>query len=422
MKCRFCGTRLDAPCVDGDTAMHSKESHVFLDLGTAPPSNAFLTSEELAAPETWFPLKLYTCPTCLLVQVDEVQSRAEIFSSDYVYFSSYSRSWLEHAQRYVDAVVNRLDLGTNSLVVEVASNDGYLLQYVSEHGIPCVGIEPTNSTAQAARERGIETISEFFGQRFAQDFVASRRKADLIVANNVLAHVPDLNDFVSGLAITLSREGAITIEFPHLQQLVAQRQFDTVYHEHFSYFSLHTVRTVFATYGLRVWDVERLSTHGGSLRVWASHNTSHHRDTDAVIEVLAEERAAGMLELDYYRGFQTQADEVKDDLLSFLLEQRRLGCKVVGYGAAAKGNTLLNYAGVRRDLLPYVVDASPHKQGRYLPGSRIPVVTERQLRTDRPDIVLILPWNLREEITSQLAYIREWGGRFATAVPRMVIS
>ncbi|SFS05871.1 Putative zinc binding domain-containing protein [Dyella sp. OK004] len=422
MKCRFCGTRLDDTHVDGDTAARGKESQIFLDLGTAPPSNAFLTREELAAPETWFPLKLYTCPTCLLVQVDEVQSHAAIFSPDYVYFSSYSRSWLAHAEHYVNTVVRRLGLSTDSLVVEIASNDGYLLQYVSGCGIPCIGIEPTASTAQAARERGIETISEFFGQRFAQDFVASRRKADLIVANNVLAHVPDLNDFVSGLATALAPQGTVTIEFPHLQQLVAQRQFDTVYHEHFSYFSLHTVRTVFATHGLRIWDVEQLPTHGGSLRIWASHDTSHHQNTNAVTAVLAEERAAGMLELDYYRGFQTQADEVKDGLLLFLLEQRRLGCKVIGYGAAAKGNTLLNYAGVRPDLLPYVVDASPHKQGRYLPGSRIPVVAEQQLRTDRPNIVLILPWNLREEITSQLAYIREWGGRFATAVPHMVIS
>jgi len=404
MKCRFCAT----PLLD-----------VFLDLGTAPPSNAFLSAEALAAPETWFPLKLYTCRNCLLVQVDEVQSHAQLFPPDYAYFSSYSRSWLAHAERYVDAAVERLGLDTSSLVMEIASNDGYLLQYVTARGIPCVGIEPTAGTAQVASARGIETIVEFFGQTFAQGFVAQRRHADLIVANNVLAHVPDLNDFVAGLATALAPQGVVTVEFPHLQKLISQCQFDTVYHEHFSYFSLHTVREVLAAHGLRMWDVEPLPTHGGSLRVWVAHGAGAYRETDAVAAVLAAEKTAGMLDLDYYLGFQAEADTVKDGLLAFLLEQRRAGRRVAGYGAAAKGNTLLNYAGVRHDLLPYVVDASPHKQGCFLPGSRIPVVAEDRLRAERPDFVLILPWNLKLEITEQLAYIREWNGRFVTAVPQM---
>jgi len=412
MKCRYCCATLDDPLLD----------NVFLDLGTAPPSNAFLTRDALSAPEWYFPLKLRTCPRCLLVQVDEVQSRTALFAPDYVYFSSYSRSWLAHAERYVEQVVSKLGLGSDSLVVEIASNDGYLLQYVAARGIPCVGIEPTAGTASAAQAKGIDTLIEFFGYGFAQRFIAQRRHADLIVANNVLAHVPDLNDFVAGLACTLAEQGVVTVEFPHLQQLVAQHQFDTVYHEHFSYFSLHTVRTVFAAHGLRIWDVEQLSTHGGSLRIWAAHAGSSYHDTPAVAVLLADEEAAGMLGMDYYRGFQAKADTVKNDLLGYLLQQRRDGRKVAGYGAAAKGNTLLNYAGIRSDLLPYVVDASPHKQGRYLPGSRIPVLAEEHLHAERPDIVLILPWNLRQEITEQLAYIREWGGRFATAVPTMVVS
>ncbi|MEO6690532.1 MAG: class I SAM-dependent methyltransferase [Dokdonella sp.] len=412
MKCRFCATTLDDPLLD----------NVFVDLGTAPPSNAFLSQDALSRPELHFPLKLHTCPRCLLVQVDEVQAHGELFAPNYAYFSSYSASWLAHAERYVERAATRLDLDKYSLVVEIASNDGYLLQYVRARGISCVGIEPTAGTAAVARSRDIDTIIEFFGHAFARRFVEERRRADLIVANNVLAHVPDLNDFVAGMAELLAPQGVITVEFPHLQQLVAQRQFDTIYHEHFSYFSLHAVRTVFAAHGLRVWDVETLPTHGGSLRVWAAHDGAARSETPAVSALFAEEKAAGMLGLDYYRGFQAAADAVKNGLLAFLLDQQRSGLRVAGYGAAAKGNTLLNYAGVRRDLLPYVVDASPHKQGRYLPGSRIPVVAEQHLRDDRPDIVLILPWNLREEIAGQLGYIREWGGRLATAVPTMMVS
>lgn len=407
MKCRFC----QAPLHD-----------VFLDLGSAPPSNAFLSADDLNAPETYFPLRLFTCAECHLVQVDEVQKHDALFSSDYVYFSSYSRTWLAHAERYVALAVERLHLGPHSLVMEVASNDGYLLQYVKARGIPCVGIEPTAGTAAAARARGIETIEQFFGEHFAHDFAATRRAADLIVANNVLAHVPELNDFVSGLSAALAPQGVITIEFPHLLQLVAQRQFDTVYHEHYSYFSFHTAQRVFAAHGLRVWDVEKLPTHGGSLRLWVCRNDAAHRDTPAVAALLAKENAVGMLSIDYYHGFQPLADGIKNDFLAFLIDCKREGKQVVGYGAAAKGNTLLNYAGVRPDLLQYVVDASPHKQGRYLPGSRIPAVAEARIRETRPDFVVILPWNLRDEITTQLAYIHEWGGKFVTAVPKLVVT
>lgn len=406
MKCRHCA----APLHD-----------VFLDLGSAPPSNAFLTADALGAPETWFPLKLFTCRHCLLVQVDEVQSHAALFAPDYVYHSSFSRSWLAHAERYVEYAAARLKLGRNSLVMEIASNDGYLLQYVAALGIPCVGIEPTTGTANVARQKGIETLERFFGCQFAAEFVRERRAADLIVANNVLAHVPDINDFVAGLAQALTAEGTITVEFPHLMELVAKRQFDTVYHEHFSYLSFHTVRRIFAVHGLEIWDVEQLPTHGGSLRIWAAHTHSQHAEMPAVSELLRIEVEAGMHDNAYYQGFQAQADAVKNDCLGFLLEQRRAGRTIAGYGAAAKGNTLLNYAGVRPDLLPYVVDASPHKQGHWLPGSRIPVVAESRLREERPDFVLILPWNLRDEITAQLSYIREWGGQFVVAVPQLAI-
>lgn len=404
MKCRYC---------------HSPLHDVFLDLGSAPPSNAFLSADDLNAPETYFPLRLYTCSDCHLVQVDEVQKHDALFSSDYVYFSSYSSTWLAHAERYVAHVVERLQLGPHSLVMEIASNDGYLLQYVNARGIPCIGIEPTAGTATAARERGIETLEQFFGERFAQDFAATRRKADLVVANNVLAHVPELNDFVAGLSAVLAPQGVITVEFPHLMQLIAQCQFDTVYHEHFSYYSFHTVQRIFASHGLRIWDVEELPTHGGSLRLWVCHADAGHHETPSVAALLAKEAAAGMLVMDYYHGFQPVADGIKNAFLSFLLDCKRIDKQVVGYGAAAKGNTLLNYAGVRPDLLNYVVDASPHKQGHCLPGSRIPVVAETCIRETRPDFVVIFPWNLREEITAQLGYVREWGGKFVTAVPAL---
>ncbi|MEO7433193.1 MAG: class I SAM-dependent methyltransferase [Dokdonella sp.] len=407
MKCRFCAALL---------------SDVFLDLGSAPPSNAFLSESDLGAAELYFPLRLYTCARCHLVQVDEVQKHDALFAGDYVYFSSFSRSWLAHAKRYVEVAVKRLGLDGHSLVVEVASNDGYLLQYVKASGIPCVGIEPTSGTAAAARELGIESIDRFFGCALAHEFVADRGCADLIIGNNVLAHVPDLNDFVSGLSTMLAPQGVITVEFPHLMQLVAQGQFDTVYHEHFSYFSFHTAQRVFEKHGLRIWDVEELETHGGSLRLWVCRQPAAHRTLPSVDKMLKGESARGMNSMDYYHGFQSRADTIKNDFLVFLLEAKKAGKQVAGYGAAAKGNTLLNYAGVRSDLLAYVVDASPHKQGRYLPGSRIPVVGEAHLRTRRPDFVVILPWNIKAEIAAQLEYIRSWGGKILTIIPKLELT
>jgi SAM-dependent methyltransferase len=349
-----------------------------------------------------------------------VQSHDAIFDNEYVYFSSYSSSWLDHARRYVDEATTRLGLDASSLVMEIASNDGYLLQYVKDRGIPCVGIEPTGGTAEAARAKGVETIGEFFGNDFARRFVADRGKADLIIANNVFAHVPDVNDFAAGLANALASDGTITIEFPHLMQLVAERQFDTVYHEHFSYFSLHTAAAILAAQGLDVWDVQELPTHGGSLRLWVSH-AGKRTPTERLEDLLCREREAGMLDNVYYSDFQRKADDVKNDCLRFLIEQRAAGKRVAAYGAAAKGNTLLNYAGVRQDLLPFVVDASPYKQGKWLPGSRIPVVDETRLREEKPDFILILPWNLRQEIMAQLDYAREWGAHFVVAVPRLEV-
>ena len=408
MKCRHCAADLH---------------DVFADLGTAPPSNAFLCRQDLDRAELYFPLKVFTCALCHLVQVDEVQRHDELFSSDYVYFSSFSSSWLDHARRYVEQVVPRLNLGPQSLVMEVASNDGYLLQYVQERGIPCVGIEPTTSTAQVARQKGIESLEWFFGNSFAREFVSTRRQADLILGNNVLAHVPDINDFVGGFREALTPEGCVTVEFPHLLRLVQHNQFDTIYHEHFSYLSFHTAQAVFERQGLMVWDVEELPTHGGSLRVWAQHQAHEvvRPPTERVSQMLTQEAEAGMFEPMFYRGLQIKLDRLKDDLLSFLLDAKRRGKRVMGYGAAAKGNTLLNYAGVRADLLPAVVDASPHKQGRFLPGSRIPVFSPDVLDDMRPDYILILPWNLRHEVTTQLANVRQWGGRFVTAVPNLCI-
>ena len=407
MKCRHCLA-----------ALH-ETSDLFIDLGSVPPSNAFLRAEDLSRAETYYPLKVLACPHCRLVQVDEVQDCQALFSNDYVYFSSFSSSWLAHARAYVDHVTDRLSLSHGSLVMEVASNDGYLLQYVAERGIACVGVEPTASTAQAARAKGIETISEFFGAAFARRFATERGKADLVLGNNVLAHVPDINDFVAGLREVLTPAGCITLEFPHLLQLVQQAQFDTIYHEHFSYLSLHTVQRILVQQGMVVWDVQALPTHGGSLRVWAQHAANLRPATGRVAEMLREEAAAGMHQDDFYRSLQVRADAIKNELLVFLIEQKRAGKTVVGYGAAAKGNTLLNYAGIKPDLLPFVVDASPHKVGRYLPGSRIPVVGEAHLRDVRPDYVLVLPWNLREEIAAQLAYVRLWGGQLITAVPAL---
>lgn len=407
MKCRHCDQALRLP---------------FLDLGSAPPSNAYLSEAALHGPETWYPLRLLVCEACWLVQTEDHAGREQLFDADYAYFSSYSSSWLAHARTYVRAMRERLGLSAQSCVVEVAANDGYLLQYVREAGVPCYGIEPTASTAAAARAKGIEIVERFFGVALARELAAAGRQADLTAANNVLAHVPDINDFVAGFAVLLKEQGVATFEFPHLLRMVLECQFDTAYHEHYSYLSLTAVQRIFAANGLQVFDVEELSTHGGSLRVYAQRSDGgRHPVAPAVAALLAREQAAGLTHADFYTGFQREAERIKRELLEFLLQARRGGLKVGAYGAAAKGNTLMNFAGVRPDLLPYVVDLNPAKQGKYMPGSRIPIVSEDHLRRDRPDRVLILPWNLRTEITAQLAYIREWGGRFVTAVPRLSI-
>ncbi len=412
MKCRHCAQPLTLP---------------FLDLGSAPPSNAYLSEVALRAPEVWFPLRLLVCTHCWLVQTEDHAGREALFTQDYAYFSSFSASWLAHAQSYVHHTTERLGLNTASTVVEVAANDGYLLQYVQRAGIPCYGIEPTASTARAARAKGIEIIERFFGVALADELAAQGRQADVIAANNVLAHVPDINDFVAGFARLLKPTGVATFEFPHLLRMVQGCQFDTAYHEHYSYLSLTAVARIFAANGLAVIDVEELPTHGGSLRVWAAradqatHPHASGAGAERMRQLLATEQAAGMLQPGFYGDFQPQALRIKRELLTFLLQCQAQGQRVGAYGAAAKGNTLLNFAGVRADLLPWVVDANPAKQGQYLPGSRIPIVDEAHLRRERPDVVLILPWNLREEVARQLAYIREWGGRFAVAVPRMEI-
>ena len=408
MKCRHCHAPLSLP---------------FIDLGTAPPSNAYVTEAQLAAPEKWFPLRVFACTNCWLVQTEDYAHHAELFAGDYAYFSSFSQSWLAHAEAYVGNMARRFDLGPSSLVVEVASNDGYLLQYVKARGIPCLGVEPTAGTAQAARDKGIAVREAFFGVELAEQLVAEGCAADLTAANNVLAHVPDINDFVAGFARLLKPRGVATFEFPHLMRLVAEAQFDTVYHEHFSYLSLTALQRVFAHNGLAVFDVEEIPTHGGSLRVFAQRvDTQAREPTAAVAALLAREASAGVSGAAYYSDLQARAERIKDDLVSFLIEAKRAGKKVGAYGAAAKGNTLLNFAGVRADLLPWVVDRNPAKQGKYLPGSRIPVVDEARLLAERPDYVLVLPWNLGEEIKGQLGYARDWGAKFVVCVPRLEIT
>lgn len=403
MKCRHCGAEI---------------SLLLIDLGSAPPSNAYLTRVTMRRPEKWFPLKVLVCESCWLVQAESYSRAAELFNDEYAYFSSFSDQWLRHAQQYVSTMVNRFGLTTDGHVIEVASNDGYLLQYFKQRGIPCLGIEPTASTSAASRLKGIETIEEFFGFSLANRLAKQDRQADLMVANNVLAHVPDINDFAAGFVALLKPQGVVTFEFPHVMHLIEENQFDTIYHEHFSYLSFTTVVRILSANGLSVFDVEELGTHGGSLRVFAQRkDTGKHPINNKVSELLNREAAAGMDRASYYEGFQTHADTVKNDFLTFLLEAKRAGKTVAGYGAAAKGNTLMNYAGVRPDLLPYVVDRNLAKQGKFLPGCRIPIVAEAHLKLTQPDYVVILPWNLREEVMVQLAYIREWGGQFVTSVP-----
>ena len=407
MNCRHCGAALQRP---------------FLDLGSAPPSNAYLTLDTLHAPEQWFPLRVMVCEQCWLVQTEDFSRADALFAADYAYFSSFSDTWLKHAHQYVHAMVKRFGLRAQSTVVEIAANDGYLLQFVQQAGIPCLGIEPTAGTARAARKKGLEIIEDFFGVKLAQSLVQEGHAADLIAANNVLAHVPDINDFVRGFTILLKPQGVATFEFPHLLKLVRENQFDTVYHEHYSYLSLISVETILSSQGMQIFDVEHLPTHGGSLRVYAQRaDLGKHEQSDRVANLLQEENAAGMTGADFYAGLQEKAEQVKNDLLLFLIEAGRQGLSVAAYGAAAKGNTLLNFAGVRPDLVRYVVDRNPAKQGKFMPGSRIPIVDEAHLRQNKPDRVLILPWNLCGEVMQQLSYIKEWGGQFVTAVPQLKI-
>ncbi len=407
MKCRHCAAPLDKVC---------------LDLGSAPPSNAYLSEAALRAPEVWYPLRLLVCERCWLVQTEDHAGRDALFSDDYAYFSSFSSSWLAHAEAYVKAMRARFGLTPASLVSEVAANDGYLLRFVQGEGIPCYGIEPTASTARAARALGLDIVERFFGVELASELASAGRQVDLVAANNVLAHVPDINDFVAGFAVLLKPEGVATFEFPHLLRLLRENQFDTVYHEHYSYLSLGAVQRVFASNGLAVFDVEAHPTHGGSLRVFAQRADAGRRaTTEAVARVLREEAGDGLATASGYEGFQAKVDKVKDDFMAYLIEARRAGRTVAAYGAAAKGNTLMNYAGVRPDLVSFVVDRNPAKQGRYMPGSRIPIVAEDRLREARPDDVVLLPWNLRDELMEQLAYVREWGGRFVTAVPSLKV-
>lgn len=406
MKCRHCATPLRLTLVD---------------LGAAPPSNAYLSEECLARPETYYPLKVRVCDACWLAQTEDYTEADALFTQDYAYFSSTSASWLAHAQRYCQMATERFGLDGQSLVVELASNDGYLLRNFVEARIPCLGIEPTGSTADAAEALGIPVLREFFGEPLGRQLHAQGKRADLIIGNNVYAHVPDINDFTRGMKALLNTGGTITLEFPHLLRLLAHTQFDTIYHEHFSYLSLYAVSRIFSHCGLRVTDVEALSTHGGSLRVYGCHADDDRVDSPAVARMLRAEHDAGLQSPQVYQDFQARVDEIKNGFVDFLIQQRRAGKTVAAYGAAAKGNTLLNYAGVKPDLLPLVCDAAAYKQGKYLPGSRIPIHAPAKLAEARPDYVVVFPWNIIEEVMQQNQHVRDWGGKFVTAVPTLEI-
>lgn len=393
--------------------------HTFLDLGFAPSSNAYLNAADLTRPEIYYPLKVMVCDQCWLVQTEDYAAADELFSADYAYFSSTSAGWVAHAARYADKVIRDFKLGRDSMVIEVASNDGYLLKNFVEASIPCLGIEPTAGTAAAAEKLGIPVLREFFGERLGRQLAADGKQADLIAGNNVYAHVPDINDFTRGLKAVLKPDGVVTLEFPHVMRLIEQTQFDTVYHEHFSYLSLYTVDRIFTSAGLRIWDVEELPTHGGSLRIYGCH-TAHARETSpAVAALLAEEAGRGLQSIAGYRDFQAKADRLKNDLLRFLLDQKQAGKTVAAYGAAAKGNTLLNYAGVKPDLLPFVCDAALAKQSKFMPGSHIPILPPAVLAERRPDYLLILPWNIAAEVRQKNAALAALGTRFVTAVPAL---
>ena len=406
MRCRHCDSALE---------------QTFLDLGFAPPSNAYLNREDLQKPEVYFPLKLKVCVSCWLVQTEDYAKADELFKADYAYFSSTSTTWLKHAEIYAAEMIARFELDNKNFVVEIASNDGYLLKNFVQAQIPCLGIEPTANTAEAARKLGIPVLSEFFGVQVATQLKDTGKQADLVAGNNVYAHVPDINDFTKGLAILLKPEGVITLEFPHLLNLIEQNQFDTVYHEHYSYLSLQTVQRIFRSVGLRIFDVQQLSAHGGSLRIFGCHENSRKKQMDSVDKILRFEHDAGLNKIDTYLSFQEKADAVKNDLLTFLLEQKLASKTVAAYGAAAKGCTLLNYAGVKPDLLPIVADAAVSKQGKFLPGSHIPIVALEEFANLKLDFVIVLPWNILDEVTQSQAYLAQRGTKFITFIPQRKI-
>lgn len=404
MNCRHCYSPLE---------------HTFLDLGFAPPSNAYLSQADLTKPEIYYPLKLKVCTQCWLVQTEDYAKSDELFLPDYAYFSSTSSGWLTHAKKYTQMITQQLDLNEKSLVIEIASNDGYLLKNFVAADIPCLGIEPTTDTAIAAEKIGVPVLQAFFSEQLALQLVDEGKQADLIIANNVYAHVPDINDFTKGLKTALKPHGTVTLEFPHLLKLVENTQFDTIYHEHFSYLSLYTTSLIFKQAGLKVFAVEQLSTHGGSLRIYGCHQNDSREIRNTVKNILAEETLNKLQSLSTYQSFQNQANKIKNELLDFLLKQKKSGKNVLAYGAAAKGNTLLNYAGVKPDLIPMVCDAAPAKQGRFMPGSHIPIMNPKVLHEIKPDIVLVLPWNIIDEVAHQHSYIYEWSGQFVSAIPEM---
>jgi SAM-dependent methyltransferase len=404
--CRFCGVGL---------------TETFADLGMTPISNAFLGAAELDRMEPFYPLHAYVCGACFLVQLEEFANPQKLFGDDYAYFSSYSDSWLEHARRYTEQMIHRFGLGPKSQVIEIASNDGYLLQYFKRNGIPALGIEPAKNVGKAAIEKGIPTLAKFFGVETAKELVAQGTRADLLLGNNVLAHVPDLNDFVAGMKMILKSDGVITMEFPHLQHLIEENQFDTIYHEHFSYFSFLAAQRVFARHGLQLFDVEEIPTHGGSLRVYARHAERGDEPGERVKELAARERRLKFEDLQTYRAYSVRVQETKRRLLEFLISAKRAGKRIVGYGAPAKGNTLLNYCGIRGDFVDFTVDRSPYKQGKFLPGTHIPIFHPDRIRETQPDYILVLPWNIKDEVMAQMAHVREWGAKFVIPIPEVQV-
>jgi len=406
MKCRHCNNLL---------------KQTFLDLGYAPPSNSYLNKKDLSKPEIYYPLKIRVCNKCWLVQTEDYAKAETFFTPDYAYFSSISSSWLLHAKKYSDKIIKELNLNKKSYVVEIASNDGYLLKNFIKKKIPCLGIEPTKSTADVAQKLKIPVIRKFFTESLSNKIVRDEKKADLIIGNNVFAHVPDINDFTKGIKVLLKQGGVVTLEFPHLMRLIEKRQFDTIYHEHFSYLSLNTISNIFSTFGLRIWKVEELATHGGSLRVYGCHENDGRPTCLTVNKILKEEVNKGLLKLKNYVNFQKKIDQIKDNFLSFLIKQKRLSKKIVAYGAAAKGNTLLNFSGVKPDLLPFVFDAAKSKQGKFLPGSHIPILPPKELTKIKPDFLLILPWNIINEIKFKNPWIKKTKMKLVIAVPKLLI-